>query len=104
MFSFTSIGSFAFCANKWFALISVLPLPWNVFPNSCSNCNSDVFATVSFFHFSSLPGTSHQSIRKGLNSFVLCEAPSHSLWYTLPIPFAVEHIIICVSLPADTTG
>ena len=104
MLSLNDNGSSDFCANKWFAAINVLPLPWKVLPNSCSNCNSDVLDTVSFFHFSSLPGTSHQSTLNGLNSLVPVVAPSHSLWYTFPTPFAVEQIIIWVSLPADTTG
>ena len=37
--------------------IRVFALPKNSHSNSRLNCSSDVFAIVSFFHFSSLPGT-----------------------------------------------
>ena len=57
-------GSQIFIPKSVSALISVLPVPKNELPYSCSNCASEVFAMVCFFHSSSLSGTSYQFIIK----------------------------------------
>jgi len=61
-------------------------------------------ATVSSFHFSSLPGISFHKILSPAQPFLLFSAPEYNVWNKLPVPLAVDAIKILDFLDDETIG
>src|SRR6056300_26374 len=84
-------------------LIRVLTDPKNSHSNSRANCCNEVFAIVSFFHFSSLPGTSNQWTSMGMYELRFFSASFQSLKNRF-IPLGVDTTTTFVDLPDEMVG